>query len=142
MFAGYIVAIILAVIVLFPSIIATTKTARSSLGMVLLISNISLSNVAEGLCVFAVDSVMVLLAVCHLVRENKKDKFNKFSAFALIILSVPLVFNGCLNLLNMGTFFGFIARFYLLNQVWLFIFLQKFLSDFFGSIFSANFTKM
>ena len=66
------------------------------------------------------DSIFVVLTVLWFIRKGLKDRFAKFMLFAGIFTLLPLVSDEVMRLMNMGSYMSYALRFGFLNAIYFF----------------------
>lgn len=129
LFVSFLIAGLVCIILLFPSIIDVLSTNRSSSILQNLLVLKSVSFIRKISVLFA-DSLVLLGAILYFIKCNKKDGKNKFFIFAFVILFMPVLFDTCQKMLCGSSYMGFTSRLYFLNEALIFILTLKFLNDY------------
>lgn len=114
-FLSYVVAILISVTVLFPSIYAMLQASRIGYNMSSLFSGSSAYTMSIRICGILFDSLLVVFAVLYLIFCDKKQRENKFFIFAFLLLLLPNIFSGVFKFINLGRSLGFPFRFTYIN---------------------------
>lgn len=120
LFIAYVVAVLLSLVVLFPSVTAMLNSSRLSkniLGLLELRTTIF----AQKITGVVFDGLVVVFATLYFVKTGLKTKFNKFLITAISLLFAPILFDTVMKFLNGGAYFGFPARNYFILEFMLFV---------------------
>ena len=131
---SFVVALLIALPVLLPAIMATLTGARGGglldnlwygytngtldeEGFSSAVTSLVDAMYAKWTYVFT-DAIFVILTLLWFYREGLKSKFNKFMLIAGILLCVPLLVDESMKLLNMGSYYSYAFRFGFLNAIY------------------------
>lgn len=116
---AYVLAILAVVAILFPAIIALLGGGRVSSGGLFSgeFNNLTVSKLGA----IALEGILFVFAIYHLVKSNKKEGKTKFYIFAIILTTVTILCGGITRLLCGLQYNGFHFRFYFINEVILFL---------------------
>ena len=131
---SFVVAILIALPILLPALMATMHSARSGglfenlwygytngtlteEGFSSAVTNLTNAMYAKWTYVFT-DAIFVVLTLLWFYRKGLKDKFSKFMLLAGILTCLPLLVDESMKLLNMGSYYSYAFRFGFLNAIY------------------------
>ena len=126
---AYIIAVLVSLCLMLPTILGILKTNRANS----IIDNIFKLDFKISfmfkLGIFCLDIFLLIFAIYYLVVCDKTKKESKFFIFATIVVFVPSIFDGSLNLLFGGYYSGFPGRIQFLNTALMLVLVCKLFNE-------------